>query len=512
MNTTKSSKRVFIILLALITFITLIFLYLGYFHHNFVLKTIVHEEQKTASKIYENAFKHLREHYESLAENILLNKNIINAFEKGDRKTLLELTMPIYAKLHAKNQFLHVMHFHTKDSKSFLRLHQPKKFGDDLKTFRHMVKTVNETRKIQTGIEVGRYGISYRVVLPVFNHEQKHLGSFEFGVDMNYLFHLFQENYGFESILLLNKDIFQVYGDEKKLNFQIFSDQYYAITPNSGLCCYNDKENENCMDYLTPSMITDNYSFMEYKDTVNMVFVVTALKDFSQKCIGEIVFVKNLNFYTDKIKIIRGLTIGLGLILILFSFYFLRQLFKYYSQTISSYQNKVESKNRMLSNLLKIDHLTKTNNRQSIEAILKKELSKAKRYRRPLSLIMFDIDDFKQINDTYGHNAGDKVLKNFVKSVLSTIRESDYFGRWGGEEFILIATETNLKEAVQLAEKIRTTILEADLLDAQKISCSIGVTQYSTEEDSDLLIHKADTALYQAKESGKNRVVTFKES
>lgn len=510
MNTTRSSKRVLIILLTLISFITFIFLYLGYFHHKFVLKSIVNEEQKIASKIYSNTFKHLTEHYESIAENLLLNSSVINAFENEDRERLLELTMPIYEKLLKKNKFLHVMHFHTKDTKSFLRLHKPEKFGDDLSSFRHMVKKTNETKLKQTGIEVGIYGISYRVVLPVFNHEGKHLGSFEFGIDINYLFDLFNENYGFESILLLDKDVFKVYANGDNLHFKSFSDKYYSITPNSGVCC--SQSEENCVDHLTPDMLVENYSFMEYEDIVNMVFVVTPLENFSQECIGEIVFLKNLNFYTDEIKFIRNLTIGLGLILVLFSFYFLRQVFKNYTHTIHDYQNKIEIKNRTLSKLINIDHLTSTNNRQSIETILKKELSKAKRYERPLSLIMLDIDDFKSINDTHGHNVGDKVLRSFVKTVLCTTRESDHFGRWGGEEFILVATETTREDAVKLAEKIRKNILTSDLLTSQKVTCSIGVTQYLDEEDSDIFVHHADLALYEAKHNGKNRVVVYKAS
>jgi len=495
------------ILLSLIGFITMVFLYMGHFHYTFLLQTIVDEEQRISSKIYTNTFKQITKHYDSIANNILLNQEIVDAFEQRDRKKLYSLTKPIYEELLSENPYLYIMHFHTKDSKSFLRLHKPDKFGDDLSSFRHIITKVNSQKSKQLGMEVGRYGISYRTALPVFNKNGDHIGSFELGIDINYIFKLFNEAYGFDSILLLKKDVFQtIYENNKELNNRQFSDEYFLVTPNSELM---DDDSSKTFEHLKPSILSSKYSLLEYDNTTNLVFVVTKLKSAIQEEIGEILFIKNLNFYTDQVKIIRNITIGLGLTLVILSFYFLRKIFKDFTSTLYAYQNKIERKNLALSRLINIDHLTKVNNRKSIETILRKEFNRAKRYNHPLSLIMIDIDDFKKINDTYGHNAGDKVLKEFAKIVSSTIRESDHLGRWGGEEFILVATETTLEDAVHLAEKIREQVARFSFLSSEKVSCSIGIAQLEDQENADLFVSHADLAMYEAKNDGKDKVFVY---
>jgi diguanylate cyclase (GGDEF)-like protein len=479
---------------------------LGHFHYTLLLKTTVEEERKVASKIYSNTFTLIAKHYESIAENILLNQEVINAFEEKDRDKLLALTAPVYKKLVDENPYLHIMHFHTKDSRSFLRLHKPGKFGDDLSGFRHIINNVNRLETKQLGLEVGRYGIFYRTALPVFNKNGKHLGSFELGIDINYIFKLFNQSYGFETILLLHKDIFKIiYENNKKLVNRQFSDEYYLMTPSSEL-----DNSANVLEHLTPSLLTANYSLLEFEDTSNLVFRVTKLNSAISGEIGEILFIKNLDFYTEKVKIIRNLTIALGLTLLTLSFYFLRKIFKDFTSTLYTYQHKIEVKNRTLSRLINIDYLTKVNNRKSIETILRKEFNRAKRYAHPLSLIMIDIDDFKMINDTYGHNTGDKVLKEFSKIISSTIRESDHLGRWGGEEFILVATETTLDDAMLLAEKIRKQVSEFTFAHSQKMSCSIGIAQLEDQENADLFVNHADFAMYKAKKGGKDKVIVYK--
>lgn len=502
MQLNSSSNRIVIILFALISFITLVYLYMGFLHHKFVLKTIVNQEKEIASKIYANTFKHITHHYETIANNLLLHEDVIEAFENQDRETLLKLTQPLYYELISENPYLHVMHFHTKESKSFLRLHKPKKYGDDLSGFRHMINTVNAKQIKQIGLEVGRYGIFYRVALPVFNASGKHLGSFEFGIDIDYVFDLFNTDYEFKTILLLHKEIFNIiFENNQHLNYQPFSKEFYVIKD----------ETNPILDLLPPSITSSQYSFIDHNDTTSLVFEVTELKSVLDEDIGQLLFVKNINFYTDDVNSLQKMTIAFSLIITLLSFYFLRRLFNSYMNTISSYQNKIEIKNRTLSKLVNTDHLTKTNNRKSIESILQKEFKRAKRYDHPLSLMILDIDDFKNINDTYGHNVGDKTLRDLVKVILSNIRESDHFGRWGGEEFILVATETSLEEAMILAEKIRQNIETHEFSKLYKVTCSIGVVQYQNENDSDSLIHHADIALYKAKRQGKDKVVFYSE-
>lgn len=121
--------------------------------------------------------------------------------------------------------------------------------------------------------------------------------------------------------------------------------------------------------------------------------------------------------------------------------------------------------------------------------------------------MIFDIDDFKSINDTFGHIVGDKVLIELTKIVSGHIRADDYFFRVGGEEFIILLHTTTLEEAVEVAEKIREIIeKELTFLGNRKITVSIGVTEVSKDEKEESIYKRADNLLYRAKNSGKNRV------
>jgi len=154
------------------------------------------------------------------------------------------------------------------------------------------------------------------------------------------------------------------------------------------------------------------------------------------------------------------------------------------------------------------DRLTGIHNREKIENELEMELERSRRYNSSMSLIMFDIDLFKNVNDTYGHSIGDLVLKHIAKIVSENIRLVDYFGRWGGEEFMLVLPETKIDQAEVLAEKLRCLIETCDVEVGSKITCSFGVTQLKAQDSSGQIIKRVDAALYKAKNGGRNRVET----
>ncbi len=162
------------------------------------------------------------------------------------------------------------------------------------------------------------------------------------------------------------------------------------------------------------------------------------------------------------------------------------------------------------------DGLTGLLNRRTIEERLKEELARTKRHKTDLSIILLDIDFFKKVNDTYGHPAGDEVLKEIGKYLSENIREEDSLGRYGGEEFLVILPQTSQQGAYDLAERIRkgiknTTIRVQDNNKKDhniRITLSVGVTTYKPNQPMDDLIKKADSALYSAKESGRDQVKT----
>lgn len=159
-----------------------------------------------------------------------------------------------------------------------------------------------------------------------------------------------------------------------------------------------------------------------------------------------------------------------------------------------------------LHEIVNIDVLTNINNRRKIESLYNFELERSKRYKRDLSVIFFDIDDFKLINDQLGHKIGDEVLIKLCKLISKHIRKTDYLGRWGGEEFVIVLPETNKKDAQELAYNLRDKIINFDFKIDRKITCSFGVSQFEENDNSDTLITRVDNAMYEVKRSGKNEV------
>ncbi len=154
------------------------------------------------------------------------------------------------------------------------------------------------------------------------------------------------------------------------------------------------------------------------------------------------------------------------------------------------------------------DSLTGISNRRRIKELLKQEVERAERYELPLSLITFDLDDFKRLNDTLGHDAGDAVLVETVRVIGSCLRGSDLFGRWGGEEFTIVAPETPAEDAGRFADRIRSILENHDFDTGHKLSASFGVASYHPGDGADALVKHSDQALYRAKALGKNRVET----
>lgn len=161
------------------------------------------------------------------------------------------------------------------------------------------------------------------------------------------------------------------------------------------------------------------------------------------------------------------------------------------------------------------DALTKVYNRAYVMGVLEAEFAKSKRYQSTFSCILIDIDDFKAVNDNYGHLVGDAVLVKTTSIIKKQLRVVDSFGRYGGEEFLIILPATKAQEALLVAEKLRGKIAETEFIEkGHKISISIsqGISDSLTDnpKSQDDLLYKVDTALYQAKKNGKNCSVIYK--
>ncbi|MBN1799771.1 MAG: GGDEF domain-containing protein [Spirochaetales bacterium] len=159
-----------------------------------------------------------------------------------------------------------------------------------------------------------------------------------------------------------------------------------------------------------------------------------------------------------------------------------------------------------LEHMATYDQLTLLLNRYAYRDILEKEIAQANRNNSRLSLILFDIDHFKKINDKYGHDIGDKILNIVAQRVNSCIRKSDFLFRIGGEEFAIVAAQTTAAQARILAEKIRETIAARKYIHDITVTLSLGVAELRKADSTEDIFRKADAALYKAKQAGRNRV------
>ncbi len=232
-------------------------------------------------------------------------------------------------------------------------------------------------------------------------------------------------------------------------------------------------------------------SFATYAKIDGNYYVVTFLAIKANDALGYLI-----SYHTDTNLASFDTIFWQNVILSLLVLIVLLAFFYYFLQTKSRFEQMAVT-----------DKLTGLYNRHKFYQVATQELTRAKRHKRPLSLIIFDIDRFKDINDRYGHDVGDAVLRTIAKLVRSNIRRYDTAFRWGGEEFIVLAPETKPKDAMKLAEKLRNIIASHPFERVGQVTVSLGVAGFDEggEEDIDALIKRADNALYLSKKDGRNR-------
>jgi len=245
---------------------------------------------------------------------------------------------------------------------------------------------------------------------------------------------------------------------------------------------------------------TFNVRFMIRKDYPELVSIINKVIDSMPKYKKEQIYRKWVSVYEqqgyskDYVRKIIMIVTGIVTIFVTIILYLVINLLK---------KKKVAKE---LHNLATMDKLTSIFNRYKIDMALNEQIEISKRYNRDMSVIFFDIDHFKAVNDVYGHKVGDFVLIELAKVINENIRSSDIFGRWGGEEFLIILPETDIETAYKLAEKLRTVIENHEFKYVPHIHISMGVTQLRSDDTLISLITRVDKLLYKSKRNGRNKV------
>ncbi len=220
--------------------------------------------------------------------------------------------------------------------------------------------------------------------------------------------------------------------------------------------------------------------------------------------------IQNLSYFLplESVRHMKDMSLILSILTVMIIIWINQRILLSNEQALVGKTTKLKVALDHLRELATIDQLTGLFNRTYFDIRVLNEMARARRYATPLSLIIFDLDYFKGINDTFGHDIGDKVLRHASHICNENIRESDILARWGGEEFVILAPQTDLEGACQLAEKLRSRLESSPMEPFGVVTGSFGVTVYKQDEDFESWYRRVDQALYRAKSGGRNRVET----
>lgn len=423
-----------------------------------------------------------------------------NTAKDDARKKLYLHLSGLYQSLEKYN--VRQLHFHLPGSISFLRFHRPNKYGDSLQGIRPAIDAVNLDHRSVNGFEEGRIFNGFRHIFPLF-HQGEFIGTVELSYSFDAIKELAKKLYPARYEMLLKRSVIddKVF-EEEKYNYlsSKLSSQY--VVDNHLRKAYDPIFSEIIIEELNKlaSPAFKQISLEERHKIVSVSYQgkgyliwFDPLESFEHKTVGYIIaYIKDqhlLELYEEFkfILVLMATIIAFVTVLIVYFVYRLR------------------TQHNLLVKNANTDRLTQIFNRAYLSLHLDYMIKHSRRSELPLSIIFFDIDHFKEINDTYGHHAGDKALIELSTLMSIRLRESDIIGRWGGEEFVIILPHTLLNEAIVVAEKLRSMI-ETHQFEHGGLTCSFGVAQMIEEDTEETLIHRADAMLYVAKENGRNQV------
>lgn len=466
-------------------------------------------------QVYSSGINSLRVKYDTIAQmtynNEINSPNVAHLMYQAKhgstrereyyRKQLFETLSTTYKNLQTNN--IRQLHFHLPDSVSFLRFHRPEKFGDSLKGVRATIDQVNKTRKPISGFEEGRIFNGFRHVFPIF-YRNEFVGTVEISYSFSAIKEIAERLYRVHCDLILHKEIVEktVFSDEQS-NYALseLGNQFYydkkvrsddqKFFSNTIISKIDKSVAHQLPEHLHPDKNAIYISNIDHK-TYTLFFI--PIQSFDKHYVGYIII------YRPDIEIpmqIRHFWEMFFTGFIVISIVTSLLMYLYY---------RLRAQQIVLQEMAYTDKLTQIGNRPYIQENLTYLLSLSERQNTPLSIIFFDIDHFKHINDTYGHQVGDHVLSTLASLIKNHLRKSDIVGRWGGEEFIIALPDTPLKQAINLAEKFRILIENTPFIFGG-LTCSFGVVEHRNGETYDAFLLRADEMLYKAKRLGRNCVI-----
>ncbi len=445
------------------------------------------------------------------------NKKLMNLFAQAcdadiSQKALVREKMYTMLERRYKrlvNMGIKQVHFHLPDNTSFLRMHKPEKFGDDLSLVRESVVYTNSMKEPSEGLEVGKATHGFRFVYPLFDKSNKHIGSVEISFSSELLLELITDKYVFDKYLLILKSEIDknVWNESIDELYEIsLENPDFLVEKNLKSKIYDTKISKVMQsDELTKRLSTkmqkgETFSISGQYNYNSLALTLLPIKNPKQdRNIAYVVMYTESDFL-DRLELESNYTK-----LLLLSTLVLLFLFSIYATITQG----------TLREMAHFDKLTQLPNRAYFYIELTQEIKRAKRLKKRFSVMFIDLDGFKKVNDTYGHNVGDELLIRVARRLEKVVRDVDMVGRMGGDEFTILLTDIKDDcDCLIVAEKI-INILNEDYIISHSVinvGASLGIANYPEHgEDLETLINNADNAMYNAKKSEKNRFIIYKE-
>lgn len=488
---------------------------------------------------YENFIEEEKTRLNALAEELSQNKRVVAAYEKDDRTIIIDQFESFWKHM-ADNALINEIHFFKKPALSFVNFANVDAYNIDASAVRGDIGWVTSTFQPSSHFLVCRLYPGLRATYPII-HDDTMLGGVSLGVDMDKLAHSMQKLFNSQVLFALK---------EQALQQNLKPDRYASIAGQGTLkneyrffgdtkdvserFLKQEKIFRNGISYAVFPILDfheEKIGYFIFKDDFSekiAFFEAQAWKTFAYyTMIGVLVFVailllinrivKTLDHLTGILHAIRDKDFDkLNLIKREASERQCDEICRFERQLVATgfeiknYFDLLTKEMHDYADKMHMDALTHVFNRHAIDDIGENLFLKSQLAKQSMSVMMLDIDDFKSINDTYGHDFGDIVLKHISENVQKQLRSDDFLARYGGEEFVILLPKTAIEQGFEIAQKICRRIQSDETVigsKSVKVTVSIGLTEIH-EEDGTLYdtIKRADTKLYVAKQNGKNRV------
>jgi diguanylate cyclase (GGDEF)-like protein len=461
--------------------------------------------QATSEDFYEKNVQNDVNALTSIIEAIKRDQSLEKLFKTYDRDALYEYNKVFFRELKSNYNITH-FYFQKPDRVNLLRVHAPDRFGDKINRTTTLRAETNQATAY--GIELGVLGtLTLRVVSPWFDSDSRKLiGYLELGMEIDHVIERLRDVFAVNVSVV----IFKKYLDREKwvsgmraLGRQVDWERFKSIV------VVGDARSMPAV--VESHLMKNNHDHNEkvihiQKDDHSYWILLIPITDVHGNHVGNAILLTDATFEMDATQrtvITVGISVMIvGALLIVF-FYSL-------SKRVGDRLKRDEARLRELATH---DELTGLCTRRVFNQDLSNEIERANRFGHQVSLLMLDIDFFKKVNDTYGHQAGDEVLKELGKRLMEEMRRVDYCCRYGGEEFALILPETDSDTAMLVAERVLRMVSGLPVILGDRtsipVTVSIGVATYPVHARSfTMLVSSADSALYSAKQNGRNQART----